>query len=306
MKTILCILLAAVALCVPQAHAATVLRIACGSSTGGTDAAGHVWQADTYFAGGTAYTSASLASLDLPYRTLRFSASAFSYAIPASDGDYILTLNMIENRTPASVPPVAAGQRKFSVSASGGSGVVQVVASNLDLYAVAGSLKPYTISIPVSVIGGKLFVTVAPDVGNALLSGIQLEPVAPPPPPPSVLYLTGPESAPPVCPASGLTMLYTTDTQRLLWCYAGSMWHFVGDVLNGAAPPLPALVKLERCVGTGPGISLTSDPPIPWNCEPMYHATVKRTDGSEMLIIGVEDTGNTLPQIPPVQWVEVK
>lgn len=272
----------------PAAHSATLLRIACGSSTGGMDAQGHAWQADAFYAGGTAYTTTALAALDLPYRTLRYGASAFTYAIPAANGDYILKLSFIENRTASSSPPVKVGQRKFSVSVAG-SPVVQVVASNLDLYATVGSMAPYVISVPVSVFGGKVFITVAPDVGNALISGIQLDSVDAPPPPPSVPFLTGLESAPPVCPASGLTLFLATDSNHLFWCFAGSSWHVIGDVRN--APP--ELVKLEECNGSGAA----------WNCAGLYRATIKRTDGSVVPLVGsIFDPPITLPAV----WVAAK
>ncbi len=172
MKTILSILALAL-----TAHAAP-LRIACGSATGGVDAQGSAWQPDAFYAGGTAYASPALAALDFPYRTLRYGASAFAYSLPVAPGKYTVTLYFVENRTAASVPPVAAGQRQFSVTVNGTAAV-----ASLDLFAVAGSLKPYSVSVTAQVVAGPLVVSVAPVLGNALLSGIQVEEVITPPAP---------------------------------------------------------------------------------------------------------------------------
>lgn len=49
-------------------------------------------------------------------------------------------------------------------------------------------------------------------------------------------YLTGLEAAAPVCPATGLTFFYATDTDHLFRCYNGGEWKVVGDVSN--TPPV--------------------------------------------------------------------
>jgi hypothetical protein len=288
-------------------HAATVMRIACGSSTGGRDAQGNVWQSDAYFAGGTDYSRASMAALDLPYRALRY--GAFTYSIPLANGDYTITLFWTENRTASSVPPIGAGQRKIAASLTG-STVIQVAAGNLDLFAVAGSMMPYSVAQSVGVLNGKLIVSVgpaSPDSLPGLLSGIQVDSVDAPPSPPSVTFVTGLESAPPSCPAAGLTMFIATDTNHLFWCYAGSEWHVIGDVRN--APP--QLVKLDQCTGSGLSFGLDGSPIIDpktgiqqsWDCGLIYRAMIKRSDGNVVPLVGsIFD-----PQIAnPAVWVAAK
>ncbi len=252
--------------------AATTIRIACGSSTGGVDAAGNLWQSDAHFSGGTDYSRANMAALDLPYRALRY--GSFSYSVPLPNGEYTVKLLWLENRTAASVPPIAAGQRKIAASIAG-SELIQVVASGLDLFAVAGSMMPYTQTAAVGVTNGKMVITLvpsSPDSLAALLSGIEIISVDPPDAPPAVPYITGLESAPPACPA-GFALFLATDTNHLFWCYSGSTWHVVGDVRN-AEPD--KLVALDVCTGSGPG----------WDCAGLYRAMIRRADGSMMPVIG--------------------
>lgn len=156
--------------------AATLKRIA-AASPGGTDAAGHVWAPDAYFTGGSrwdATNQAALSALDLPYRALRYSTSgAVSYAIPAAAGDYVVTLYFEEpNKT-------GPGQRGFDVVVNG-----STVKARLDVYAEAGgALKPYVLTVPVTSTG-TITVKLVPTLGNALISGLQLDSIDPPPPPP--------------------------------------------------------------------------------------------------------------------------
>ncbi len=157
--------------------AATTIRIACGSSTGGVDAAGNLWQPDAHFSGGTDYSRANMAALDLPYRALRY--GAFTYSLPTTAGQYTVTLYFLENRTAASDPQISPGQRKIAVTING-----TVVIPSLDLYAVAGSLVPYSAKLSITATG-PLVITIAPVAGSlaALLSGIQVDSVDVPPPP---------------------------------------------------------------------------------------------------------------------------
>ncbi len=288
-------------------NAANVMRIACGSSTGGTDTQGHVWQSDAYFAGGTDYSRANMAMLDLPFRALRY--GSFTYSVPLPNGDYTIKLSWLENRTAASTPPIGPGQRLIAASVAG-SGTLQVVAANLDLFAQVGSMMPYTATFAVTVTNGKMIVSVGPatpDSLSGLLSGIQIDSVDPPPPPPSVTYLTGDSTAPPACPAVGLSMFYATDNQWLYWCFAGSTWHVVGDVKN--APP--QLVKLDTCVGSGlsffPDGTPVLDPKtglqMRWDCAGMYRATIKRADGSLMPFTG---SAFELPVTSEAVWAPIK
>jgi hypothetical protein len=162
-----------------SAHSATLLRIQCGGP-GGLDAAGNVWAPDAYFTSGARWGAAEQAVAGglplpaLPYNTLRYSAPAGTpifYAIPLPAGSYTLKLFFGEpNKT-------GVGQRVFSVSANGAA-----LITNLDLFAMApGALKPYTVSFPLVTTGTTLRIVLTPSVGNADISGIQVDDVTPPP-----------------------------------------------------------------------------------------------------------------------------
>ena len=161
-------------------QSATLVRIQCGG-TGGVDAQGNVWQADTGFTGGArwdATNQASMAALAPPYNTLRYSAypagASFSYVIAAlppttTGGHYTVTLQFVEpNKT-------APGQRVFSIMANG-----TPLVTNLDLFTVApipGALTPYSVSFPVVATGSSIQLVFTPSVGNAVISGIQVDSV---------------------------------------------------------------------------------------------------------------------------------
>jgi hypothetical protein len=258
-----------------SAHAATLVRIQCGGP-GGVDSAGNVWHADAYFTGGARWDTtnqATMASLPIPYKTLRYSAypagSPVSYAIPMQPGIYTVTLKFVEpNKT-------ATGQRVFSLAVNGALHIASLDLSSLDLFAVApGALTPYSESFPVVITGPLLLIVLAPSQGNAVISGIQVDDDAVPPV--YAPYLTGLESAAPVCPASGLTFFYATDTDHLFWCFGGGGWHVVGDVRNAGPFLAPYLVGIEQCVGSGPG----------WDCAGLLRASVKMPDGSILQVIG--------------------
>jgi Malectin domain len=160
-------------------HSATLVRIQCGGP-GGIDAQGNAWQADAYYTGGARWGAANQADSGglplptLPYSTLRYSSgAAFGYviALPPTTAGYRVVLKFVEpNKS-------AAGQRVFSVAANG----VPVI-SSLDLFAVAGLLKPWDASFTVAAPDGRISLTFAPSVGNAVVSAIQVDDVSPPPP----------------------------------------------------------------------------------------------------------------------------
>ncbi len=155
--------------------AATVLRMSCGG-TGGTDPAGNTWAGDTSFSGGAVWTKTnqpSMGSQPAPYQSLRYSAgAAFSYSLFVPPGNYSLTLKFLEpNKT-------ASGQRIFSVNVNGVTGI-----QNLDVFAAAGgAMKPYDRTVQVSSPNGNITLNLLPNIGNAILSGIQLDSIDPPPP----------------------------------------------------------------------------------------------------------------------------
>lgn len=263
-------------------HAATLMRIAC-ASPGGTDLAGNVWQADAYYSATSARwdatSQAALAALDLPYRALRYSAptgSAFSYAIPLPSvaADYTLTLYFQEPNK------AARGLRVFDVLVNGA-----VVKSGLDLYAETGAaLKPYALAVPLSAIAGALAVKLVPVAGmNAVLSGIQLDSVEKPPALPFAPYLTGTTLAVPQCPAIGLAFAYILDTQRLYWCFDGSNWNPVSDLVLG--PSIFQVKQVDACQG-GATYTTSDGQLITWDCTGLYRAILSRMDGSYISLVG--------------------
>jgi hypothetical protein len=137
--------------------AATVTRVACGSPF------------DTGFVGGAPWTGAAIAGQAAPYNAMRSSSpigAPFSYSFTLAPGAYTVTLQFIEPR-----PDQAAGNRLLNVALNGAP-----VATGLDLFAVAGAVKPYSVSYPVTV-SGSLRIDVSASKGNAILSGIQIDDV---------------------------------------------------------------------------------------------------------------------------------
>ncbi len=277
-----------------SAHSATIYRIACGSQ-GGTDAAGNAWQSDAMYAGGARWTSANqpaLATQPIPYQAERYGAS-FSYSLPTATGDYTITLGFLEVRTDASVPPIAIGQRVFSVSINGA-----VVQPALDIFAAAGSLVPYSLTFHITTTG-PIVIALASIVGNAVLSSIQVDSVAVAQPAAFAPYLTGVESAlPSACP-QGLTFFVATDTDHLFWCAEGGAWHRVGDF--SAGPSIFNLKAVDEC-------HVNRDPTVngdyPWDCAGMYRALMTRDDGTYISLVGVNMDISSSSY--PVIWLPAK
>lgn len=163
-----------------SAHAATLVRIQCGGP-GGKDAQGNVWQADAYYSGGYAWTAANqpaLAAQPIPYQSLRasYGVAPITYVVvlpPTTSGmrQYRLTLKFDEpNKT-------GPNQRVFSVAVN-----QAAVVTDLDLFAVAGLLKPYDVPTTVATDAGQIRIDLTASRGNAVISGIQVDDVTPAPP----------------------------------------------------------------------------------------------------------------------------
>lgn len=273
-----------------EGTSATLYRIAAGSQ-GGIDLSGNTWQADAMYTGGARWTPANqpaLSSQPIPFQSERYGA-AFSYTLPVAAGDYTVTLKYLEVRTAASVPPIAVGQRVFSVSVNGA-----VMQPAMDVFALAGSLIPYSVTYPVTTTG-PITVTLTSIVGNAVLSGIQVDGVASPPPLPFAPYFIGLESAPLACP-SGLAFLVATDTNHLLWCVGGSPWHPIGDFNVG--PSIFHLQAVDECHKT------VTDPPNYTDCTGMYRAMLKRDDGTYISLVGIHLDLSSSSY--PVEWLPAK
>lgn len=99
--------------------------------------------------------------LYLTYRTGRF-----GYELPLPDGDYDLTLRFVEP-----IQEQGAGKRVFDVVVQG-----QVAIANLDLAAVAGTMKAFERTVPLHVSGGKGKVEFIPKSGDAILSSFSIMP----------------------------------------------------------------------------------------------------------------------------------
>ena len=136
-----------------------------GLNAGGTqyvDAGGTLYQADRYFTGG-ATTSTGVAIQGTGdqslYQTQRY--GNFSYAIPATNGNYDLTLRFVET-TFSSI-----GQRVFDVIVEG-----KVVLNNLDIFRSAGQNTALDIIFTVNVSDGVLNIGFVPKTGDAQVCAI--------------------------------------------------------------------------------------------------------------------------------------
>lgn len=97
----------------------------------------------------------------LGYRTGRF-----SYELPMPDGEYELTLRFVEP-----VENQAAGKRVFDVVVQG-----SVALADLDIAAVAGSMRAFERKLPLRVGGGKARIDFVPKAGAAILSSLSVDP----------------------------------------------------------------------------------------------------------------------------------
>jgi hypothetical protein len=136
-----------------------------GAQYTGVDAT--VFAADTKFSGGRTDTkTAAIAGTadDRLYQSWRY--GNFSYAVPMANGDYLVTLKFADSLWSQ------AGQRVFNVSMEG-----KVVLSKLDVAAKVGPLAAYDVTIPVKVADGVLTISFQSVVGNAMVSGIKIDPM---------------------------------------------------------------------------------------------------------------------------------
>ena len=94
------------------------------------------------------------------YQSSRYGTN-FSYAIPAADGDYLVTLKFAE------ISMSQVGQRVFDVLIEGA-----VVVADLDLVAEVGPKVAYDVTVPARVTDGTLNVSFRALVGTAKLSAM--------------------------------------------------------------------------------------------------------------------------------------
>jgi hypothetical protein len=93
----------------------------------------------------------------------------FSYSFSLAPGKYTVTLLLLEPRFDQT-----AGLRVLNVAINGAA-----VVTGLDLFAEVGALKPYSVSFPVTITAG-LKLDFSATLGNALVSGIQVDSVSTP------------------------------------------------------------------------------------------------------------------------------
>ena len=147
-----------------------VVRIRCGGPAY-TDSANKVWSADSYYTNGSIYTSTgSITATAEPglYLTER-TGNAFSYKIPAVNGEYTVRLHFAE------IYWTQAQKRLFSVSLGGLS-----VLKGLDLYTVAGAKTAHVKEYVTTVTNGSLELAFTAQLDNAKVSAIELLPVVNP------------------------------------------------------------------------------------------------------------------------------
>jgi hypothetical protein len=144
--------------------------------TGGTDADGNKWAADSGYTGGTASTSKAPVTgtkYQSVFRSQRGGMSA--YHITVANGTYWVKLLESEHYYGA------AGKRVFDVTSEG-----KLVENNVDVFKQAGGLnKALYVVFKTTVSDGQLSLGFTPSVGNAVVDGIVVEPTtssSPPPP----------------------------------------------------------------------------------------------------------------------------
>jgi hypothetical protein len=184
------------------------IRVTCGDDLDYTDTEGNLWEADqVYSAGswghiglvttrprdrGACASVGGTVEQDLynSYAYGPFMGYIFDEAV---NGDYQITLLFVE---PSYSLPL---RRIFDVSIEG-----QLVIDDLDLYSTVGQCNAYSQSFDVTLTDGQLNIDLAPQLGDAIISGIGVSFVAYPPTPtptPTATYTPGPTITPTFTPA---------------------------------------------------------------------------------------------------------
>lgn len=131
---------------------------------------------DAFFVGGTTGTTsrparqgavAPVQNTGMPEVLATFREGDFRYRVPLSDGPYTVTLSFVE-------PKAAKGERVFDVLANGAPAV-----SGLDIAAQAGGpMKALTRTFVAQARGGLLELQFRPSQGSAIVSALEITPVA--------------------------------------------------------------------------------------------------------------------------------
>ena len=145
----------------PGSPKEVIFAVNCGGQEY-TDQSGIVYQADTLFSGGRErVTEKAIKGTEdyVLYQSERY--GNFSYSIPISNGNYLVTLKFAETLYNASK------RRIFDVQIEG----VEVV-SNLDLFVQVDKNTAYDVTLPINVTEGILNIDFSPRRGNATVSAI--------------------------------------------------------------------------------------------------------------------------------------
>jgi hypothetical protein len=138
------------------------------------DKAGNLWNPDAYFSGGQLATDkTTITGTDEPALYAGERYGNFSYALPADDGTYALTIYMSEKYWGTAISKKGgAGSRVFDVFCNG-----VALARNLDIAKQAGSgvafKKTFHGLHPNA--QGKLLVSLVPDINYAAIDAIEVE-----------------------------------------------------------------------------------------------------------------------------------
>jgi beta-galactosidase len=153
----------------------SVVRIKAGDISGYRTADGQRSGSDMYFVGGEgkgvnppdtpAERRAAIEALTDPRLYDSFREGEFSYRIPVPDGRYKITLKFVE-------PVAGAGERVFDVAING-----KRVLQRFDIFAATGGkLKAVDKSFAAKARDGVLLVEFKPVKGQAVVSGLAIEP----------------------------------------------------------------------------------------------------------------------------------
>jgi uncharacterized protein YxjI len=206
MRKILLVVAVLLGFVLPAMGQQAPIRINCGGSSY-TDSKGQIWQADSFYNSGTAYSATTTVknTSDQPlYRTERWNSNGASivYTIPVANGVYHVNLLFAENYAPLD----AVGARVFNVKMQG-----NVVLPNLDIFAAAGASAALVKSADVTVQNGKLTIEFVNVVQYAKVNAIEILPATQAAAPPKLtlnfLYPDG-------TPVSG-TLSYTLTSSVL-------------------------------------------------------------------------------------------
>ncbi|MEM9445921.1 MAG: malectin domain-containing carbohydrate-binding protein [Verrucomicrobiota bacterium] len=153
-----------------------VIRI----NTGGleyTDTQGNIWLADTFFTGGTTYTttvdSINNTVEDPLYQSERY-GDTLDYSIAVTSGTYAVTLHFAEIFFGSSLQPSknGPGHRIFDVSIEN----AQATLIGIDLNDIVGPVTAYAVQInDIVVTDGQLDIDFTASVNNAKISAIEID-----------------------------------------------------------------------------------------------------------------------------------